>query len=75
MKADIDIFSIKPGDRVAYSFPNNGYESHQLTASKYLNLNQVYIVSHVKIDNWHTDINLEDYPNIAFNSVMFSKPD
>lgn len=62
----------KKGDRIKFSFPDNGSEFDKKEAKKYLKLNNIYTVEKTDIGNWHTEIYIKEIPNIFFNSVMFS---
>ena len=68
----MDINNTQIGEKVIFSFPNNGYKSHQEQAQKYLVEGREYTINHIDIDNWHTDVFLKEFPRIPFNSVMFS---
>jgi len=67
----MDIHS-KEGDVVLYNFPFNGYEGDQATAAKYLSEGNTYTVDHTIVYSSSTDVFLKEFPDIAFNSVMFS---
>ena len=62
----------KEDDQVIYQFPDNGYHHHQQTAQKYLIIGQVYTVSYTDIHNLSTNVYLKEFPQIRFNSVLFS---
>lgn len=59
------------GDKVIYSFPNNGYISDQSICAKHLILGNEYTIEKIDIDGFSTDVYLKELPNICFNSVMF----
>lgn len=48
-----------------------GSDSDKALANKYLKIGQVYKVKDINVLAWNTDIILEDFPNINFNSVLF----
>lgn len=66
----MDIYSSE-GSKVMFKHESNGYKSHQETARKYLKLGAVYTVRSTVIGGSHTDVYLNEVPNVAFNSVMF----
>ena len=47
----------------------NGYDYHSKTASHYLTVGETYTVKYTNVGDWHTDVYLNEIPNIAFNSV------
>ena len=49
-----------------------GSDSDRALANKYLKIGQTYKVKDINVLAWHTDIILEDFPNIDFNSVLFT---
>lgn len=57
--------------RVAFTHPQNGYEHHQLTAMKHLEVGGQYTLELADQEDWHTDYYLAEFPGVAFNSVMF----
>ena len=54
-----------------YAEPNAGYDSDKENCEKYLILDFYYRVKEVDMSGSHTDIYLEDFPNVIFNSVNF----
>ena len=48
-----------------------GYESDKEHAAKYLTVDQVYTVKHTTVDDYSTDVYLEEFPGIYFSSVHF----
>jgi hypothetical protein len=61
----------KPGTKVVFANPNNGNYHSQETARTYLEPGKVYTVARCDVEDWFTDVFLEEVPGIAFNSVMF----
>ena len=61
----------KIGSKVRFSFPENGMTYDKETARKYLKINETYTVKEINIGRWRTDIILEEFPTIEFNSVQF----
>jgi len=63
----------KKGEKVIFTNPDAGYKNDQETAAKHLIVNKEYTVIRTDIDNWHTDVILEEIgEGVMFNSVMFS---
>lgn len=71
----MNIYSPK-GTKVEGIFVNgelwNGYEIDKENASKYIKENIIYTVDHIDVDRSHSDVFLEEFPGIAFNSVHFT---
>lgn len=63
---------LQEGEKVVYT-GENGYDWDKIHSKKYLKVGQVYEVSHAHVGNWHTDVYLAGFPNVAFNSVHFEK--
>lgn len=61
----------KIGSKVRFSFPENGIASDIETAKKYLKENEIYTIKNIYVGGWRTDITLEEFPTIEFNSVQF----
>ena len=59
--------------KVKYAYPNNGYDSDKEQCNKLLDPNKVYTVVTADEGSWHTDYYLKEFPNEAFNSVMFEE--
>lgn len=66
----MDIYT-KPGALVKYANPHAGYACDQETAAKYLVYGSNYTVAYTDVHNWHTDVFIEGFDGIRFNSVMF----
>ena len=49
----------------------SGYEPHIAIAKQYLTVGKVYTVDRTVVDNYHTDVFLQEIPGVAFNSVHF----
>lgn len=63
---------------VRYDCPNNGHDNDRRVAQIMLVVGMEYEVDRREVGNWHTDIYLKAFPEISFNSVLFSgidKPD
>lgn len=66
----MNIYAIK-GHKVRCCTLNGGYDSDKEKANKYLNVSEEYTIEKTVVDNWHTDVYLEEFPNVKFNSVFF----
>lgn len=63
----------KPGSRVRFvNF--GGYDSDKEHARKYLKAGESYTVKHVKVGNWSSTVEFEEFPGEHFNTVMFDDP-
>lgn len=60
------------GDKIIFSYPENGYEYDQEKAQKHLEVGQEYTVSYTEVSGYSTAVHLKEVPDISFNSVMFS---
>ena len=65
----MDVYS-KPGTKVIFDAPENGYEFDQRTAKKYLKVGAVYTVAKTEVHSSSTDVYLVGFPG-CFNSVFF----
>lgn len=61
----------KNGVRVIFNNPNAGYEHHQQQAKEHLVAGDQYTVDRTDVGSWHTDVYLQEVPDVAFNSVLF----
>lgn len=61
----------KKGDKVKLKTLNAGYDSEKEIVLHYLVLNEVYTVSCTEVGDFHTDVYLEEFPGVCFNSVFF----
>ena len=59
------------GTKVVFAHPDSGYELHQKWAKKSLVEGATYTVDVTVVRGFHTDVYLQEVPDIAFNSVMF----
>jgi hypothetical protein len=62
----------KPGAKVVFSNPKAGYPSDQKLAKEHLEVGKTYTVSVTDVDQSRTNVYLKEFPEIAFNSVLFS---
>lgn len=59
------------GDKVICSTFAAGYDYHKEVAAKYLKAGKEYTIEKTVVDNWHTDVYLQEFPGVKFNSVFF----
>lgn len=65
----MDIHS-KIGSTIEY-LGTGGYESDLEYANQFLMIGERYSIRSIKIDDWHTDVELFEIPDKKFNSVHF----
>lgn len=63
------------GDKVKFSYPENGYDYDIEKGKKYLEVGKVYTVDYTDVHSYTTDVYIKEVPNISFNSVLFSDTD
>lgn len=61
----------KPGHKIVFAYPGNGYRSDQIDAEEYLLEGNVYTVAKTEVGAMHTNVWLKEVPGVAFNSVLF----
>lgn len=61
----------KKGEKVIFKYPTAGHKHDHELVKKYLSLNEIYTVERTIVSEYHTDVYLEEFPNVAFNSVNF----
>lgn len=66
----MDIYNTKPGDRVKYT-GKGGYDSDRELANKYLTIGECYTVCYIAVYDWYSTVELEEFENIEFNTVLF----
>lgn len=59
------------GHKVKCKTLSGGYSYHQEIAEKYLKIDEEYTIEKTEVDSWHTDVWLQELPNVKFNSVFF----
>lgn len=64
----MDIYA-KPGTKVVFT-GLNGRDSDQQSARKVLVIGKTYIVKHIEVGSWQSDVYLEGFDR-SFNTVMF----
>jgi hypothetical protein len=50
---------------------SNGYTSQIKQAKKHLKVGGQYTVDRTEVSGWHTNVFIKEFPDIAFNSVLF----
>jgi hypothetical protein len=66
----MNIYALK-GHKVRCENLSGGYWNHQDVAKLHLIIGNIYTVDRTKVGNSHTDVYLEEIPNVNFNSVFF----
>lgn len=61
----------KKGEKVIFKYPTAGHKHDHELVKKHLSLNKFYTVDKTVVGEYHTDVYLEEFPNIVFNSVNF----
>jgi hypothetical protein len=61
----------KKGEKVKCVTLSGGYSYHEEIAIKHLEIEKEYTVQETHVYDWHTDVLLEEFPNVKFNSVFF----
>ena len=61
----------KRGDKVRFSFPNNGYSMDIEIAKERLKLGEIYTVDYTCVGQSNTSVKLLEVPDRLFNSVQF----
>tara|TARA_R110000868_G_scaffold320909_12_gene581952 strand:+ start:176 stop:385 length:210 start_codon:yes stop_codon:yes gene_type:complete len=61
----------KHGDKVVCDTLDAGYKNDQEVASKYLKKGERYTIEETNVADWHTNVYLQEFPGIKFNSVFF----
>jgi hypothetical protein len=65
----------KPGQRVVFAYPSNGYEHEQHTCAEHLEVDKTYTIQRTEVGDSSTGVWLQEVPNVRFNSVMFVDAD
>ena len=66
----MNIYALK-GHKVKATSLNQGYQYHIENAEKYLKLNHIYTVDRTEVASSKTEVYLQEFPEIPFNSTMF----
>lgn len=62
----------KPGTKVVFLYPNNGYPQDKKYVKQHLEEGQTYTVKHVRSSQSISYVELEEVPGKTFNTVHFS---
>ncbi len=63
------------GVRVVFANSTAGYLGDQETAAKYMKVGEAYTVERTHVAGFHTNVELQEFPGVFFNSVMFDSQD
>jgi len=68
----MDIYT-KPGTKIVVTETSakNGYTSDENKVAAHLTIGVLYTVERMEVDSWSSEVYLEEFPNIPFNSVNF----
>ena len=66
----MNIYALK-GHKVKCGTLSAGYDHHKKVAQKHLEVGKEYTVEKTEVDSCHTDVWLQEIPNVMFNSVFF----
>jgi len=66
----MNIYALK-GHKVKCYTLSNGYDHDKEIAQKYLEVGKEYTVEETQVNSWNTDVLLQEFPNVKFNSVFF----
>lgn len=66
----MNIYALK-GHKVKCKTLSAGYDYHEEVAKKYLEVGKEYTVKNTQVDSCYTDVWLQEFPNVKFNSVFF----
>ncbi len=67
----MDIYA-KLGTSIRY-LGVNGYDSDREYANKYLSVDSIYTVKRTEVGNWSSSVELLEFPDKLFNTVLFSE--
>lgn len=66
----MNIYALK-GHKVRCDNLSSGYEYLLEIARQYLELGKEYVVERTSVDSYQTEVWLQEFPDIAFNSGLF----
>ena len=66
----MNIYALK-GHKVKCENLSAGYDFQKELAEKYLEVGKEYIVEKTKVNDWHTDVWLQEFSGVYFNAVFF----
>ncbi len=61
----------KKGHKVKCTTFEAGYDSEQKVAKQHLEIGKEYTIERTEVNSWYTDVWLQEFPGIRFNSVFF----
>lgn len=67
----MDIYS-PPGTKVAFVFPNAGWNGDAAWALKHMELGAIRTVRYIEVHSSSSTLYLEEHPKIGFNTVNFA---
>lgn len=70
MRNRMNIYAIK-GHKVKLETLTAGYDSEKETVKELLNFDTEYTIERTNVYSWSTTVYLQEFPNVAFNSVFF----
>ena len=59
------------GHKVICYTHDAGYDSDKKKALEYLEIGKIYTIDYTDVHSWHTNVYLQEFPLISFNSVFF----
>lgn len=66
----MNIYALK-GHKVKCKTLSAGYDYDKEVAQNHLKVEKEYTIERTQVDSWHTDVWLQEIPNVKFNSVFF----
>jgi hypothetical protein len=66
----MNIYALK-GHKVIRNTLSTGYEYQVEVAKKYLEIGKEYTVEKTEVESYHTNVWLEEFPDVKFNSAYF----
>ena len=69
----LDIFNVRPGDKLRFTHPASGYKGDREHAAQFLKLDDIYVVDDIDIGQSMTLIKLRGVEGGGFNSVHFDE--
>jgi hypothetical protein len=70
-KMKMNIFAIN-GHKVKFTNPEAGYPFDQKMGKEHLEIGKEYTVDYTEVEDYSTNVVLQEIPKIKFNSVLFS---
>jgi hypothetical protein len=66
----MNIYALK-GHKVKCKTFSAGYDYQKKIAQKHLEVGKEYTIEETQVENSYTDVWLQEFPNVQFNSVFF----